>query len=69
MEELGFIYKVSASRTQNTPNGMNWRPETFAWYFLLKFTTFLLTETRYGENIEGTDEGCRTLESHSAAAK
>ena len=38
---------------------MNWRPETFAWYFLLKFVVFLRTETRYGESIGGKDEECR----------
>ena len=37
---------------------MNRRPETFAWYFLLRFTTFLRTETRCGKG-----KGSRVTES------
>ena len=42
---------------------MKWRPETFAWYSLLSFTTFLRTETRYGRGIEGKGRECRVTES------
>ena len=40
---------------------MNRRPETFAWYFLLSFTTFLRTETRQSGDVE--DKEWRAAES------
>jgi hypothetical protein len=47
----------------NPKRAMNRRPETFAWYFLLSFTTFLRTAARYGGGIEDKDKECRVTES------
>lgn len=40
-----------------------WRPETFAWYFLLNLARFSLIETRYGRGFEVKGKERRAMES------
>ena len=54
-ERKGWVSYAKDQRAEPITRGfaVKRRSETFAWYFLLRFTTFLRMRTRYGDKDKG----------------